>query len=352
MTMKAAILEAPGSPITIRDIPIPKVGGADVLLKTKYAGVCSTDLKVMTGKKRVDYLDFPIVLGHELVGEVVDLGPKHELFKRGDHLAPFPAVFCGRCPLCLSGEHRLCQGSIKALGYNIQGGFAEYTRIPGEMFDNSRSRVFRVPDGISLKVASVLEPIACCFHGIGQSRVKLGDTVLIMGLGFMGLVMLQIARMFGAAHVVGVDPIPERREMALELGADAALSPEAEEYESQMREYTSGIGADAVIAALAIPEVFEKSLQWVKAGGTLNLFGGAASGSQITIDPNIIHYKEVSLVGTAGYRFQDGHRILELLRRDVLHIEKLIKTYPLEQINEAFNANLRKQGAKNVIAFE
>ncbi len=350
--MKAAVLEEPGGQIKIQDIAVPEVRGRDILLKTKYAGVCTTDLKIYTGKKKVSYLKFPVVLGHELVGEVVKVGPEHERFHEGDYVVPMPAIFCGECEQCLLGEHRLCQGHIDALGYTLPGGFAEYVRLPGVMCDNNRSRIVKVKEGMSLKVASLLEPISCCFHGVEQSRVRVGSTVLILGLGFMGLVMVQVARLYGASKIIGCDPIPSRRKLAREIGADIVLSPSEENYEEQVLAATEGKGADAVIAALALPSVFEEGIKFVKPGGTLNLFGGAASGSKMCVDPNVIHYKEVSVVGTAGYRYQSIPRILKVLESGALRIEELItKIYPLERVQEALEANLTNREVKVLIGF-
>jgi len=350
--LKAAILKAPGEKISIEDIQKPSLQGKDVLLRTEFAGVCTTDLKIITGAKNVSYLTFPVTLGHEFVGEVVDIGPKHTRFNKGDYIVPFPAIFCGECEQCLSGEHRLCQGHIEALGYNYPGGFAEYVRLPGHMFDSNRSRVVRIDEGISHKLASVLEPISCCFHGIEQSQVKMGDTVLILGLGFMGLVMAQVARLYGASRVIGSDPLVSRRKLASDVGADVVLSPFEDDYREQVLAATDGKGADVVIAALALPSVFEDGLRFVKAGGTLNLFGGSAAGSVMSVDPNIIHYKEVAIVGTAGYRYQDVSGILNILEDGQLQIEQLITNiYPLDEINVALEANLENSEVKTLIKF-
>jgi len=348
--MKAVILQESGK-IEIKDVKEPQILKGDILLKTKYAAICHTDIKILTGKKKVKYLSFPRILGHEFIGEVVEKGESHTRFNMGDLIIPYPGIFCGKCEYCLSGNHNLCQ-NMEALGYNLDGGFAEYVRLPQSIFDNNRSRVFKISSEFSPRTACLLEPVSCCFNAMKQSNVKEGDTVLIIGLGFMGLIMVQMARIFGATRVIGSDPIEFRRSKARELGADSVLDPTEENYKEKIKDLTYGQGAEVVIVALDNPRISEEALQFVKAGGSLNLFGGTPHGSQICIDPNIIHYKQVNLVGTSGYRLQDTNKVLKIIEKNVINVESLITgIYPLDRFKEALENVINYKDIKAVISF-
>lgn len=349
--MKAAITNGIEE-VEIKEVEKPSISSGDILIKTEYAAVCSTDVKIFTGKKKVGYLDFPVILGHEIVGKVVKTGEAHTRFTPGNRVAPYPAFSCGECEQCLTGNQNLCP-DMEALGYGHDGGFAEYVKLPEPMFDNARGRVVSVPDDLSSKVASVIEPISCAYNGLTQSRVEPGDSVLVVGLGFMGLVILQMARVFGASHVIGSDPLKERRKKALQVGADLVVDPTEEGWDERITDLTSGTGADDVIAALGAPQVFEDHLQFVKKGGSLNLFGGAATGSEITIDPNVIHYNEIDLVGTSSYKLGHIPDVMNILEGGLIEIEDLITgTYPVEQAEEALASVAENRDIKSLISFD
>ncbi len=335
--MKAAVLERTGS-IEVRDVPKPQVSGREVLLKTVLCGVCTTDIKIATGKKKASSIALPRILGHEIVGRVTEVGNDHDEFSPGDLVVPYPGISCGRCEYCRGNRHRLCR-SMGGLGYNVDGGFAEYVRLPGELLDNTRSRVLRVPDSLPLIVASLLEPVSCCWNGVKQSRVAPGSSVLVVGLGFIGLVIMQLARVFGASEVIGLDPIQTRRERAEGLGADAVFDPTARGYGSDLMGLTHGEGVDAVIVALGDPRVFEAVLGFAKRGGTVNLFGGAPHDSTISLNPDLLHYEEIELLGSHGYRLQDAGIVMGLLRSGRINVESLVDgaIYPLEEISTALN---------------
>lgn len=348
--MLSALTKEPGH-IEVRDTEKPEVNSGDLLLKTSYAAICSTDIKMFTGKKKSDYLEFPIVLGHEVVGKVVKVGDNHERFASGDSLMLYPGIGCGECDFCLTDAHNLCQNR-SALGYNFDGGFAEYVRIPEPFFNNNRGRVLKVPDGLPLKRAVLFEPLSCAYNGIQQSRITEGDTVVVVGLGFMGLLFAQLAQLKGALQVVGIDPITDRREKAKDIGVDTVLDPSSVNVKEILKEETGEEGGDAVVAALAVPEVFEDSLELVKSGGTLNLFGGAPSGSEISIDPNMIHYNEIDLVGTSAYRLKDALTVRNIMMDGVIKPEKLITAeYPLEQIEEGMELAAENKEIKVLINF-
>lgn len=349
--MKAALTLEPER-IEVKEVETPSVSGGDVLLKTEFAAVCSTDVKIFTGKKKVDYLDFPVVLGHEFVGKVVETGKEHEKFNKGEYLVPYPLISCGECEQCLKGNQNLCT-ETSALGYNYDGGFAEYVRLPGQIFNNARSRVIKLPDEFALKKASLIEPVSCAFNGLKRSRVTEGNSVLVVGLGFMGLVMVQMARLFGATQVVGCDPIEGRRKKAKALNADSVLDPSEEGYEEKVLNLSSGKGFDAVIAALGSPPVFEDSLKYVKRGGTLNLFGGAPHDSQIEINPNNIHYGERDLVGTSAYQLNHSRDVLNIIESDQIQLNKLITNqFPLKDTEEALESVANNEDIKALISFE
>ena len=240
--MKAAVLRAP-KVLEVGEIATPQAGPGELILKVRAATVCGTDLRILSGKKTKG-IRFPSVIGHEFAGVVAHAGDGVTAFKVGDRVCMDPVVPCRACAYCKAGLENVCQNR-QAMGYEFDGAFAEYIRIPAIALQ--AGNVFRVPEGMSFEAAALSEPLACCINGQKNAQVGVGDSVVILGAGPIGLMHAALARVAGARQVIVSEPNPVRREAALARGVNHACDPTRENLLEFVRQRTDGLGADVVI---------------------------------------------------------------------------------------------------------
>jgi L-iditol 2-dehydrogenase len=324
--LKAALLYGIGD-LRLVDIPKPEPAPDEVLTKVTVCAVCPTDIrKYRVGNGGV--LQFPFNMGHEWVGEVVEVGKDVPDVKVGDRL--------------LGG------------GY---AGYAEYAPLSGHTLRPTGGRPFVIPEGVTDEEATFVEPLADAVHSIvDQGKVKIGDKVLILGAGQLALQHLMVAKAVGATVIVS-EPIAERRELAKKFGADYVLEGSStEEVVAGVHELTDGKGADAAIVTVGSPEASVTGLAAVRSRARIVLFGGFDRGVQTTLDLNIIHYKEVELtgsywVGVPPYGNPDLYRVaMKLIQDKTVPVAKLIThRMELENIHDAFDAIRTRSGLKAII---
>src|SRR6266542_486872 len=247
-TMQAAVFRGPNQ-MELREIPRPDPGPGEVLIRVGACAVCGTDLRIFAGGKTRGVYP-PRVLGHEIAGQVIALGPGADQYtdvKPGDRVAVPPGVPCLACRFCNTGHENLCKRR-KGLGYFYDGGFAEYMIVPDVAVRHGL--LYHVPDSLSDAEAAIAEPLACVVNGQSKSQVKLGDVVVITGAGPIGLMHLQLSRLAGARKILVSEPSAERRALAAELGATRTVDPTTENLEQIVSEESNGDGADVVIAAI------------------------------------------------------------------------------------------------------
>ncbi|UCE05423.1 MAG: zinc-dependent alcohol dehydrogenase family protein [bacterium] len=333
--MKAAVFYEKRD-IRIQDFKLRKLKGGEVLLKVHACGVCGTDVHIYEGAEGSATAFPPVILGHEFSGEVCETGDDVKDVKIGDRVCVDPNIFCGKCHYCRKGKVHLCE-RLTAIGVTIHGGFAEYCIVP-------ESHLYILPDNVSYEEGAMGEPIACCLHGIDLSGISPGDTVLIIGGGTIGLIMLQLAKIAGAARLILSEPVKEKRNLALKLGVDFVVDPVNENFEGTIKKHTCG-GVDIAIECVGIKQTMEQAIQSACKGGTVMMFGLTPPDCEISLKPFDVFKRELTIKSSFINPFTQA-RAVELLASGRLKVNDLISNVvPLDNIAELFeNENLRKKG--------
>lgn len=329
--MKAAVFHGPNE-LKLEEVKKPEIDEHEVLLRVKASAVCGTDVRIFEGKKTKG-VRTPSIIGHELVGTIEEVGAQVKGFFEGERVGVMPVIPCRKCYYCLNGRENVCENRT-AIGYEYDGGFAEYVKIPSTALE--AGNLVKIPDHISFEQAVVTEPLACCINGQRKANVKMGDVVVVIGGGPIGLMHVQLAKIAGAKSVILSEPIDHRREKGLIAGADHAVNPVKESLEDIVLGETEGLGADVVIMAIGVPFLVNSSANLLKKGGTLNLFAGFTKGVMSEIDPNIIHYNEIIINGTSALTRADYHKSLSLIASGQINTEVITTTgYTLDDIEQA-----------------
>ncbi len=338
--MKAGILERLEC-LTVREVPDPRLERGSIILKVRACSICSTDLRIFHyGHPRVR---LPHILGHEIAGEVIAVGEGVKGYGLGDRVAVTPTVACGECFYCRKGQHVYCQRR-KSFGYQLAGGYAEYLYIPPEAV--AYGVLNRFPQTVSFVEASLAEPLACCLRAQRSAGVSAGTVVAIIGAGPIGLMHARLARANGATQVILVERDTARLGGRDLEGVSSVVDSSREDPQTAVAGYTEGRGADVVIVACSSPEAQTQSLHLAGNGGRVNFFGGLPPEKPlITIDSNVIHYREISVQGAHGSTPKDNYEALEMIARGIVKVSDLIShTFPLESIVEAFRFAESREG--------
>ena len=307
--------------IRCEERPTPKPSAGEVLIKIEACGVCGTDHHIFHGE--FDTVP-PVVPGHEYAGIVVEVGVGVTDIVPGDRVAVDPNMPCGICRSCQRGRINMCE-NLRALGVDVDGGFAEYCVAP-------RKQCYVLPEGVSTFAGAMTEPLACCVRGIQQAGIVPGDRVAVIGGGAIGQMLAQLARFAGAAPVVVSDPMAERRQMALELGADAVIDP-LNENPLAVGGTLQG-GADVVLEAVGSRVTTSQAVAWAAPGATIVWFGVTPPGHTIEIEPNEVFRKELTIRGARINPFTHA-RALALLAEGRIQVEPLMTNHiSLEELPE------------------
>lgn len=301
--------------VRVEELPVPKVGLGDILVRIEASGVCGSDVMEWYRLSRA-----PLVLGHEIAGEIVEVGAGAKEFRVGDRVAATHHVPCYTCHHCRSGHHTMCDLLLKGTKFE-PGGFAEYVLVPA--INVEKGGVFHLPDEVSYEEGSFVEPLGCVLRGQRLARLRPGQSVLVVGAGISGLLHINLARSLGAGRVIAVDSIGYRMDAALRLGADAVIEAR-EDVPSRLRELNGGLLADLVIIC-RVPLV-EQALASVERGGTALFFGAAEEpGATIPTPINDILFRtEITLTSTYGAAPSDCLTALELIRARRVQVLEMI----------------------------
>ncbi|MGD7732667.1 alcohol dehydrogenase catalytic domain-containing protein [Propionibacteriaceae bacterium G57] len=341
--MKAAIFKGPGE-LALEEVADPTVGPGEVLYKVGANTVCGTDLRILRGEKSKG-IDRGVILGHEIAGEVVEVGAGVTNYKVGDRFAVIPSVTCGRCWFCKHGEEHFCE-QVDLFGYRINGGLAEYGVLPARAVERGNAIVSHSAD-LPFEHMALMEPLSCVLNGRENYQQQLGDTVVVMGAGPIGLLHTALARIGGASNVIVSDLSAERREIALGLGATHAVDPTQQPLGDLARDLTGGRGADVAVICIGRGELFVDALNLVRKGGRVNAFAGFKAGGSVEFDPNLIHYGEIDVTGTSNSRRDHGEAAMRLLESGVLDASKIVThQFSLDQVVEAIEFTGSGQGVK------
>lgn len=330
--MKAGILQKVEQ-IVVKDVPDPELGEGSVIIRVKICSICGTDLRIYHyGHSRIR---LPQILGHEIAGEVKAVGSGVASVRVGDRVAITPRIACGQCFYCQQGKYIYCLNSL-SFGYQLPGGYAEYLLVPKRGVEFGVVNV--VPDGVSFEAAALAEPLSCCLRAQRTSGVSRGDTVVVIGGGPVGMMHCRLAKANAAGRVILVERESWRLEQVNLDSVDQIVDSAKSDVEAEILALTQGNGADVVIVACSSAQAQEQSVSLAARGGRVNFFGGLPPDrSQISIDSNLIHYREVSIQGSHGSLPEDNREALDMLGRGLLRIDDLIThRFPLDSIREAF----------------
>ena len=279
----------------IRDIEMPKAGAKEVLVELEYVGICGSDVHYFHDGRCGDYkVEGDCMLGHECAGTVVALGEGVEHLKVGDKVALEPGITCGQCEFCKTGRYNLCPDVQFLATPPVQGCYENYIAFPENM-------CFKLPDNISTKEGALVEPLSVGMHAANQGDVKLGDSVVILGAGCIGLVTLLACKAHGATDITVVDVIPKRLDYALKLGATRVINGREADAVGEVDKLTDGAGVDKVFETAGSPITIQQTPYMVKNGGTIVLVGISA---QEKIEYNFakIMAKEARIESVFRYR--------------------------------------------------
>ena len=340
--MRGFTFAGPGK-AELTDLPDPTPGPGEILLKVESNTVCGTDLRIMRGEKSKG-VRVGVVLGHEASGTVAELGEGVEGYEVGQLCGVSPIFACGICRYCQNGLQNLCEDAL-VVGYDVDGGLGEWMVIPEQGV--RAGRLVPAPAGVPAEQLSLAEPLACCLNGLDQYRVGVGEVVVILGAGPIGLFHLQLAALAGARTVIVSDPSPSRRAVATELGATATVDPVNEDLAAVVADATGGLGADVVVVCIGRPQLVNDGLNLVGKRGRVSVFAGLADKGWAEIEANLIHYKEITLLGSANSGTADYERAVALISSGRIDTaRKVTHRFPLEQAAEAIEAVAGGEGIK------
>jgi L-iditol 2-dehydrogenase len=321
--MRAAVMRGPGV-IEITQLEDPHAGPDDAVIRVARSGVCGTDRAIFRG----DYsVATPIVLGHEYSGTVVEVGDHVRELRVGDRVVVDPNVVDDDCFFCRRGHAHLCSG-LSPLGVARMGGFAELSVVPARY-------LYVLPDELSLADAALVEPLACCIRGIDQAAIIAGDTVVIAGAGPIGCLLIQLARLSGAAAILSIEPNESRHVFALRAGAAVACTPS--EASAVLAQWRGAIGADVVIEASGNLASAERAFDMVRRGGSIVLFGVYPEQGAISVRPYRINEDELRVVGSLNNPSTHS-RALDLLATGRVSFEGIVTdVLPLNELAVAMD---------------
>lgn len=341
--MKVARLYSFGD-IRIEDIPVPPVGPGDALIKTHACGICSGDVMPWYIERKA-----PLVLGHEPTGEIVETGKGVTYFKQGDKVFTHHHAPCFTCRFCRRGDYVQCptwKGS-----HLVPGGISEYILIPSINLEND---TIVLSENVTYEDGTLIEPAACVAKGIKRARIRSDDTVLIIGLGIMGILNLLFAREYGAGRVICADRVKFRLDKALEYGADYTIDVSERPLNEGLKDITGGEMAELVIVGPNSAEAMSEGLQCVRPGGQALFFTPAKPGEKLTIDPNYLYFNDINIITSYSCGPDDTADAFELIEKGVVSAERLVThRFPIEETAEAFALTAKAENSlKSLIVFD
>ena len=329
--MAAAVLYGKED-VKIEQVPIPKVTEGEVLVRVGAALTCGTDLKVYRRGYHARMIKPPALFGHELAGTIAEVGRHVHGFAEGDRVVALNSAPCGECFFCVRHQENLCEDLL----FN-NGAYAEFIRVPQRIVQKN---LLLVPREVSFELAAMVEPLACVVRGFDETRAHEGDSVAVIGAGPIGLMMMQVARLAGC-RVIGVVKHNDQVAAARHMGAQETVQiTKVESAVETVRGLTLGKrGVDAVIEAVGRPEAWQWAVGMVRKGGTVNFFGGCASGTRVEIDTNRLHYSEITLKASFHHTPAAVRKAFQLICSGKVHSSDYVTGQaPLSRLRQVFEA--------------
>ncbi len=347
-SMKAAIFYGIEN-IKVEDWETPVCGEGEVLIEVNYCAICGTDVRIFFhGHKKVNP---PAIIGHEITGKVIEKGKNTEIpdIEIGDKVTVVTSIGCGKCKMCKYGFYNLCP-ETKAIGYYYPGGFAEYLKVPRQAV--KQNAILKLPENVSPVEGTLIEPLSCCINGQNYLDIKESDTVVIFGGGPIGLMHANLAMAKNAEKVIVIDPDFERlTKFGRQFEGLILWDPNRINVKEEIDKITNGYGADVVITACPSGKAQIEGLQILGSKGRISLFGGLPKESSvISIDSNIIHYKEISVFGAFASNRKEYLEAANLISQRKIKTEKFItEVLPLRKIEEGIKLVKNGEVLKAVI---
>ena len=345
--MSAVVYHGPDD-LRVERWPVPETGPDEALARVVAASICGTDLRILHGKHRRYPPGTIRIPGHEVVGEIVQVGANVKGLRVGQRMFIAPNTGCGHCRQCVSGSNNLC-ADYCGLGVTIDGAFAEYMRIPAGAI--LQGNLIPLAENIDPTVAALIEPFACVLRGQNAVNIQVGDVVLVVGAGPIGIMHTMLAQLRGASRVIVSELISERLAQVEQFGADRVVNPEHEDLPAVVAEETNGRGADAIIIAAPAHRAQEAALELASVGGRINYFGGLPKDRpSISFDSNLVHYKELVVTGTTACSTNDCWQAAAIVNSGRIDLSKLISArYSLQHALDAFTAAEDRKTLKVVL---
>ena len=330
--------------VRIEDAPEPECGPDEVKLRVRNCSTCGTDVKIFHNGHQ--NLSPPRIIGHEVAGEVVEVGAEVSGWSVGDRAQVIAAVPCGECYECRKGWMAVCENQT-SVGYQYDGGFAEYMIVPRQVL--KVDGLNRIPDNIGFDEASAAEPFACAINAQELVHVGEGDTVVVFGAGPIGCLHTRLARARGAERVFLIDVLADRLAMSADaVKPDEVLNGREVDVVERVKELTDGRGADVVITATAANVAQEQAIRMAARRGRISFFGGLPKTNPfIQCDSNLVHYRELMIMGANGSAPSHNKRALEYIASGEVPVKDLITVHlPLDRVLEAFDIVAKGEAIK------
>lgn len=338
-----------GGTLQIVDAPIPRIADDELLLRVEASAICGTDVKMIHHGHRKLPDGRSVILGHEFVGTIEQVGSRIDRYAPGTRVGVAPNIGCGSCEMCRRGLGNMCP-DYQAFGITFDGGQAEFVRVPAQAV--AQGNVIPIPDDAGSVEASLTEPLSCAVSSVRAAQVRPGDRVLVYGAGPMGLLNVMAAMAAGASRVFVVDFNGARLDKARQLGAADVVNPGQQPVPPWLAQRTDRRGVDAVIVAAPVAALQQEGLGLLAPFGRLCLFAGLPPGhGPVALDTNAIHYRNLIVTGTTGGAAGDYRAALDLIRRRQVDVAPVIShVFAFRQMQKAYDTALSGRGLKIVIA--
>lgn len=322
--------------LRVEEHEMPKVGPKDVLIQVKACGVCGTDVHIYEGDKGAAEVTPPTILGHEFSGVIAEVGSEVTNYKAGDRVCIDPNCYCGACEPCRNGVVHYCEHMI-GYGTTVNGGFAEYCAV------NER-QVYKLGDNTSFEQGAMTEPVACCLHGMDMCEIRPGHQVVVIGGGMIGLLMLQLSRLAGAAKVALLEPVESKREVGKKLGADICIDPIHEDVKARLKE-EGMTWVNTVIECVGRPSTIEQAIDIAGNKAVVMMFGLTKPDETISVKPFEIFRKELVLKASYINPYTQK-RALDLIDSGRLDVSSMVyEVADLDELADILsNSELRAKG--------
>jgi len=325
--MRAIVIEEPNS-VALREIETPVPGPGEVRVRSVRAGVCRTDLDIVTGALDPRWVRFPVVPGHEWSGVIDSVGEGVTGVEPGLRVVCEGNIPCLSCPRCRAGDTHLC-ANYDAVGFTRGGGFGEFVVVPARI-------LHPLPDHVSFDAAVLVEPGACMVKALGRARIEPAETVGVVGVGALGALAIRLARLRSPGAVIAYGLRDEELELALALGADGVVNVAHADVEAETRRLAGG-GLDVVVETAGAVAAVELSTRLAREGGRVVMLGIAGQGRELTLPADRIPLRDLTILGSVGYTTAAWTGMVALLRERLVDLDPIVThRFPLERFEDAF----------------